>query len=142
MQLCIFGVGNSEILFQNIMMGKTTYLILTQLTVILHLMFILFVVVGGFFARSRRWITIVHLSAVAWGIYAELSPGVACPLTSLENHFGYLAGLSTYKEDFITRYLIPIIYQEGLTPTVQYTLIGIVILINIIAYKIRWKRKI
>ncbi len=122
-------------------MGRTMYHILTELTVVVHFMFILFVIAGGFFANGKRWLTITHLSAVVWGVYAELSPGVICPLTALENHFGYLAGLSTYQEDFVTRYLVPIIYQENLTPTVQYLLVGFVILINAIAYKAKWKRR-
>jgi hypothetical protein len=83
----------------------------------------------------------IHIVSVVWAVYAELSPGVICPLTTLENYFAYHAGLSTYKEDFITRYLIPIIYQEGLTPNVQYFLVGVVICVNIIAYKIRWKQR-
>ncbi len=114
------------------------YLFLTEITVIVHLLFIVFVVAGGFFANRRRWSTVLHLAAVGWGVFAELSSGVICPLTTLENHFGTLAGLSTYQEDFVTRYLIPIIYQESLTPTVQYLLVGIVVIINVIAYKSKW----
>lgn len=83
----------------------------------------------------------IHIISVVWAVYAELSPGVICPLTSLENYFAYHAGLSTYKEDFITRYLIPIIYQDGLSSNVQYMLVGVVICMNVIAYKIRWKQK-
>jgi hypothetical protein len=104
-------------------------------------MFILFVILGGFFIHKKRWIKTVHLISLIWAVYAELSPGVICPLTTLENYFAYHAGLSTYKEDFITRYLIPIIYQENLTPYIQFVLVGVVICINIIAYKMRWKQK-
>ncbi len=123
------------------MPNKNFYLFLTQLTVITHLLFILFVIVGGFFARKKRWIKIVHLTSVVWALYAELSPGVICPLTALENYFAYRAGLSTYEEDFITRYLVPIIYQESLTRTAQLIMVGIVIGINVIAYRINWKQK-
>ena len=120
---------------------KHIYLFLTQLTLIIHMAFILFVVLGGFFIHKKRWIRVVHLGSLIWAVYAELSPGVICPLTTLENYFGYHAGLSTYKEDFIIRYLVPIIYQEGLTSNVQYVLVGLVICINVIACKIRWKQK-
>ena len=120
---------------------KHIYLFLTQLTLIIHMAFILFVVLGGFFIHKKRWIRVVHLGSLIWAVYAELSPGVICPLTTLENYFGYHAGLSTYKEDFITRYFVPIIYQEVLTSNVQYVLVGVVICINVIAYKIRWKQK-
>lgn len=121
--------------------SKYIYLFLTQLTVIFHVLFILFVIAGGFFIHKKPWIRIVHLLSLAWAIYAELPPGVICPLTAVENYFGAHAGLSTYKEDFITRYLIPIIYQENLTYNFQIMLVVIVICINLIAYKLRWKQK-
>ncbi len=120
-------------------MSKYMYLFLTQLTVIFHILFILFVIAGGFFIHKKRWVRIIHLGSLTWAVYAELSPGVICPLTALENYFGQHAGLSTYKEDFITRYLIPVIYQENITYNFQIVLVVIVICINIIAYKIRWK---
>ena len=122
-------------------MNKYIYLFLTQFTVVVHIAFILFVVFGGFFIHKKRWIKIVHLISLIWAVYAELSPGVICPLTTLENYFAYHAGLSTYKEDFITRYLIPIIYQENLTPHIQFVLVGVVICINIFKYRMRWKQK-
>ncbi|WP_008585838.1 DUF2784 domain-containing protein [Niabella soli] len=122
-------------------MSKYMYLFLTQLTVVFHLLFILFVIIGGFFAHKNRWVAIVHFGALAWAIYAELSPGVVCPLTTLENYFGQHAGLSTYKEDFITRHLIPVIYQENVTYSFQVFLVVLVICINVIAYRIRWNQK-
>jgi hypothetical protein len=119
---------------------KSIFHLLTQLAVISHLLFILFVVFGGLLAFKKQWIKIAHLASFVWAVYAELSPGVICPLTSLENYFGYRAGLSTYDEDFVTRYLIPVIYQEGLTRNIQFILAGIVILINAIVYTIQIRR--
>jgi len=110
------------------------YRALTELTVLLHLGFILFVLAGGFLARRWRWLTIAHLGAVAWAIYAELASGVVCPLTTLENYFAQRAGLATYREDFVTRYLVPVIYQDGLSPRLQYLLVAIVVLLNLFAY--------
>ena len=122
-------------------MDKYTYHLLTQLTVIIHLLFILFVVVGGFFIGMNRRIRIIHITSVVWAIYAELSSGVICPLTSLENYFAYHAGLATYEDDFVTRYLIPIIYQENLTRSIQFIIVGIVIGINAISYTIYLRAK-
>lgn len=116
------------------------YRVLTELAVIVHLLFILFVIGGGFIARRRRWLTIVHLSAVAWGVYAELSPGIVCPLTTLENYFAQRAGMSTYEEDFVTRYLVPIIYQDEIGPTFQSLLVALVLLVNVFAYGLGWVR--
>jgi hypothetical protein len=116
------------------------YRTLTELTVIVHLLFIVFVIAGGFLARRRRWLIIAHLSSVVWAVSAEMAAGVVCPLTTLENHFAQRAGLATYQEDFVTRYLAPIIYQDGLTPVFQYLLVGLVLAINVVAYAAKRKR--
>lgn len=115
------------------------YRLLTEVTVLGHLVFIAFVVVGGFLVRRRRWVMVVHLAAVAWAVYAELASGVVCPLTALENLFAQRAGLATYEGDFITRYLIPIIYPEGLTRAVQLVLVVIVLGVNGVAYWGIWR---
>jgi hypothetical protein len=116
------------------------YRALTEFTIIVHLLFILFVVGGGFFARRWWWLTTIHLASVAWAFYAELAPGVVCPLTALENHFAERAGIATYKEDFVTRYLVPIIYPDQLGPALQYFLVGAVLVINVAAYTTRRKK--
>jgi hypothetical protein len=105
------------------------------------MLFILFVVLGGFFIHKKRWIRIIHIAALVWAVYAELSPGVICPLTTFENYFAVHAGLSTYKEDFITRYLAPVIYQESIDYNFQIIIVLLVIGINIFAYKSRWKKR-
>ena len=115
--------------------------VLTELTVLAHLLFILFVIGGGFVARRRWWLTMVHLGAVLWAVYAEIASGVVCPLTSLENYFALRAGLATYKADFITRYLVPVIYQDGLAPTLQYVLVVLVVVITVIAYATKPRKK-
>ncbi len=117
------------------------YKFLTELTIIVHLLFILFVVAGGFIANRKRGLTIIHLCSLAWAVFAEISPGVICPLTKLENYFAFHAGLSTYQDDFVSRYLVPVIYQENVAVNIQYILVAVVIVINIVAYRALWKRK-
>ena len=109
------------------------YELFADLTLIVHLIFILFVIFGGllFFIFSK--IIYIHLPSLLWGIYIELTNSV-CPLTYLENWFLYKGELSTYSNDFINKYLFPIIYPEGLTTDIQ-TYIGItLIVINILIY--------
>lgn len=120
---------------------KTVYQILTEFAIVLHLLFIVFVIAGGFIAYKKRWLTVIHLCSLAWAVFAEISPGVICPLTALENYFAFRAGISTYKEDFISRYLVPVIYQENVAVPVQYVLTVLVIVINVIAYRRFWKGK-
>jgi len=119
---------------------QIVYKILTELTILTHFAFIIFVVVGGFFVYRRRWLMIPHLIAILWAVYVELTPGIICPLTSLENYFALRADIATYEEDFVTRYLVPVIYQENLTPNIQFMLAAVVVFVNIVAYIIIWRK--
>ena len=107
---------------------------LTDLTVTVHFAFLAFVVAGGLVARRYRWIAALHLLSVAWGVYVEATPGLVCPLTPLENYFATRAGRAGYEGSFIEHHLVPIIYPDGLTPTLQLTLAGVVLGLNIAVY--------
>ena len=114
---------------------------LADLTVATHFAFLLFVMLGGLVARRSRWLLLAHLLAVAWAIYVEATPGLVCPLTPLENHFAERAGRAGYEGSFIEHYLVPILYPDGLTPTLQLTLAGLVVLSNLVVYAwspLRW----
>ena len=114
------------------------YELLANLTLVIHLIFILFVVFGGLFFFIFSKIIYIHFPALIWGIYIELT-GSICPLTYLENWFLYQGGLTTYSNNFINNYLFPIIYPEGLTTDIQ-TYIGItLIVINIFIYGLIFK---
>jgi len=109
------------------------YEFFANLTLITHLIFILFVIFGGllFFIFSK--IIYIHLPALLWGIYIELTNSI-CPLTYLENWLLYQGGLKTYSNDFINNYLFPIIYPEGLSTDIQIYLGITLIAINILVY--------
>jgi hypothetical protein len=117
------------------------YRALTEITIIAHLAFILFVVAGGILALKRVWLVPIHLAAISWAVYGELSPGIVCPLTAVENFFAGRAGITTYSGDFVAHYLVPIIYQEGLSLNWQYVLTAVVIGLNILIYaSLLWRR--
>lgn len=110
------------------------YRALTEVTIIVHFAFITFVIAGGFLARRHRWIIPFHLGSLAWAVYAEMAPGVVCPLTSVENYFALRAGIAGYNGDFVAHYLVPIIYQEGLPPKWQPLLAVAVVALNLLVY--------
>ena len=114
------------------------YELFANLTLIAHLIFILFVIFGGllFFIFSK--IIYIHLPALLWGIYIELTDSI-CPLTYLENWFLYEGELSTYSNDFINNYILPIIYPEGLTNEIQINLVILLIIINALIYGLIYK---
>ena len=114
------------------------YELLANLTLITHLVFILFVIFGGllFFIFSKM--IFIHLPALFWGIYIELTNSI-CPLTYLENWFLSQGGLTTYSNDFVNNYLFPIIYPKGLTADIQIYLGITLIVINILIYGLIFK---
>ncbi|OJZ19044.1 MAG: hypothetical protein BGP21_13270 [Thiobacillus sp. 65-29] len=113
--------------------------LLADLLVLLHLGFVAFVVGGGFLVARHPWLAALHLPAAAWGAWIEFSGGI-CPLTPLENHLRRLGGGEAYQGDFVERYLLPVLYPEQLTVSLQQGLGAMVIAVNLIAYAWVWRR--
>ena len=101
--------------------------------VTIHLLFVLFVVLGGLLLLRWPKAAYVHLPAAAWGAAMEFA-GFICPLTPLENSLRRQAGASTYTTGFIEHYLLPVLYPAGLTRATQVVLGLIVIGVNIAIY--------
>ncbi|MBU4420120.1 MAG: DUF2784 domain-containing protein [Proteobacteria bacterium] len=109
------------------------YRLLADAIIIIHLIFILFVISGGLLLlRNKRW-SIVHLPATFWAVIIEFK-GWMCPLTPLENWFREKGGNAIYQGDFIEHYLLPIIYPADLPKGLQIIFGLSVIIINIAVY--------
>ena len=108
-------------------------------TLVLHLAFIAFAVLGALLALRCSWVPWIQLPAAAWGIYVEAS-GRICPLTHVENYFRQLAGQGGYAESFVERYLLSLIYPAGLTRDLQFLLAAIVVVANLAIYGFIWLR--
>lgn len=106
---------------------------------VLHLLFVLWAVLGGLAVLWRAKLAFLHLPALAWGIWIEASHGI-CPLTPLENHFRALAGESGYAGGFIEHYLVPLIYPPGLGAAQQWLLALALVAINAAVYVGVWRR--
>lgn len=118
--------------------------ILADVLVIVHLLFVLFVVAGGFLLARWPKLVWLHLPAAAWGAYIEFSGGI-CPLTPLENRLRVLGGGSAYSGDFVERYVLPILYPGYLTLPLQQVLGGVVVGVNLVAYGLAyaaWRRRV
>ena len=113
--------------------------LLANALVLLHLAFILFVVAGGLLVAWDKRLAWLHLPAAAWGALIEFT-GWVCPLTPLEIRFRRLSGEAGYEGGFIEHYLLPLIYPETLTATVQTVLGVLVLTINSLIYLWLWRR--
>ena len=113
---------------------------LADLTVIVHLAFVLFVVFGGLLVLRWRRVAWLHLPAAAWGAWIEFA-GWVCPLTPLENWLRERGGRPAYTSSFVERYLIPTLYPDSLSREVQWVLGGLVLLVNGLVYLIVLRRR-
>ena len=108
---------------------------------VLHLAFIIFVLLGGLLVAWKRGFLLLHLPAIAWGLFVELS-GRSCPLTHWENLLRRLAGSAGYQAGFIEHYLLPLIYPAWLSVPVKYLLAAIVVVVNALIYGgLVWRRR-
>ncbi len=114
--------------------------ILADTIVIIHFLFIIFVITGGLLVILWPKMAFVHIPAAIWGAAVEIF-GWICPLTPMENRFRDLAGETAYSGDFIGRHVLPVIYPENLTAEIQYILGGLVITVNVMIYFIVIRRR-
>ncbi|WP_122664988.1 DUF2784 domain-containing protein [Pseudomonas viridiflava] len=100
---------------------------------VIHLLFIVFVLSGGLLVLRWRWVMALHIPAMIWGAVVEFFH-LYCPLTPLENALRARAGGEGYDGGFIEHYLIALIYPAGLTPQIQLWLGAVVLLVNTAVY--------
>jgi hypothetical protein len=107
--------------------------VLADLLVLIHLSFILFVVLGGWFVLRWPWVAFIHLPAAVWGAVIEFGNRI-CPLTPMEQKLRLAAGEGGYSGGFVEYYIIPLIYPDGLTREFQLGAGLFVIMVNILIY--------
>ncbi len=111
-----------------------------DLIVIVHFAFLLFASFGALLAMRWRWIPWVHVPAVVWGTFVEVT-GRICPLTPLENRFRAAAGRAPYHGDFVEHYIMPVLYPSALTRERQWLLALLLVLFNLVVYTLVIRRR-
>jgi len=109
------------------------YCILADFVVVLHLVFVLFVVCGGILVLRWRPALWVHLPSAVWGIWIEVA-GWTCPLTPLENWLRDMGEEVGYTSGFVEHYLLSILYPAGLTRNLQMALGFTALAVNVVVY--------
>ena len=113
--------------------SRVLFSLAADLLVIVHLIAILFIVLGGLLVFRWPRIAFFHLPMAAWGAILEFK-GWICPLTPWEQGFRAAAGEAGYGGGFVEHYLLPLIYPEHLTREIQWGLGLFVVLFNLAVY--------
>jgi hypothetical protein len=114
--------------------------LLADLLVVLHLLFVAFVGLGGLLVLRWPRLAWLHLPAALWGVGIELT-GCICPLTPLERELRRRAGESAYQGDFVSHYLLPLLYPRGLTRAAQVWVAVLVVGVNLAIYAMLLTRR-
>ena len=114
---------------------------LADAVLVVHALFLAWVVFGALAVWRWPWLAVLHLPAVAWGLWIETSGGV-CPLTPLENSLRHAAGEDGYSGGFIEHYVGGVIYPAGLTRTAQWVAAGVFAVINAVPYGLMIRRMV
>jgi hypothetical protein len=115
------------------------YRTLADAVVILHFLFVAFVVFGGFVAWRWHRVAWIHIPAAVWGVAIEFG-GWVCPLTSVENALRARAGLAGYSSGFVEHHVLPWLYPVTLTPPRQVVLGALALFVNLVAYGLLLRR--
>jgi Protein of Unknown function (DUF2784) len=113
------------------------YRLAADAVLLLHLLFILFAVLGALLALRWRAVLWLQVPAFLWAGYVMAS-GRICPLTPLENALRHKAGEVGYQGGFVEHYITALIYPDGLTRALQLGLALGVVLINFALYAWLW----
>ena len=91
--------------------ASNVYSALAVSVLLLHALFILWVVFGALLTRSRPVLRWLHIVSLIWGILTEVLPW-PCPLTLLENWLEGKAGVEPVQGGFLLRYLDRLVYPD------------------------------
>jgi len=122
------------------MQASLLYQLAADGLVAVHLLFVLFVVTGGFLVLGNKKWALVHLPAALWAATVEFT-GWFCPLTPLENWLRQQGGGVRYTSSFVEQYLLPLLYPAALTRGLQITLGLAVIVLNGLVYFQVYRRR-
>lgn len=116
------------------------YRLLADAVLLVHLLFVAFVLAGGLLALRWHWMPWLHLPMLAWGAAVEFT-GWICPLTPLENMLRAAGGEAGYPGGFIEHYLLPLLYPAALTRETQWLLGSGLLVFNVAVYFALWLRR-
>jgi hypothetical protein len=119
-------------------MTREAYLVLADATLVVHLVYIVWVIFGAIFTRKRPRLAALHIATILWAIVAETT-SVPCPLTLLENWCEARAATAPYHGPFLLHYLDATVYPN--IPVVLLITVAVIIcLFNLGVYAQRFRK--
>ena len=109
------------------------YVLLADVIAFVHLLFVLFVMFGSLFMLRWPAALWIHAPALLWGVIVECT-GAICPLTPLEIRLRVLGGEAGYSEDFLSHWLLTVLYPESLTRGIQIVMGAALVMLNLCLY--------
>ncbi len=85
--------------------------IASGMTVAVHLLWLVWVILGAAWTRNRPALATFHIASVLWGIAVELGPW-PCPLTLLEEYFERGSDADSHPGGFVVHYLNGLVYPD------------------------------
>ena len=116
------------------------YHALAVAALVVHLMWIGWVMFGALLTRRRQALRIFHIASLIYSIFIEVAPWPPCPLTVLEQWLEARSGAEPYHGPFLLHYLDALVY-----PDVSLTLLAVcavaVCAFNLGIYIFRYRRR-
>jgi TRAP-type uncharacterized transport system fused permease subunit len=104
------------------------YKITADIIVLLHFLWIIFLVFGAFIGRRYKWVKAAHITGIGLALIIQLS-GWYCPLTYLEVWLRRMYDPSEgYAGSFIISYVEKIVYIELTRNTILAATIFLVLM--------------
>lgn len=122
------------------MADKSIFGIFADLTILIHFLWILFLIFGSFIGVFHKKIKYIHIIGLIFSVFLQIF-NLTCPLTYLENYFRKLAEEEYYTQSFISFYLEKLVYIN-ISPKIIFILTLIMIAFHTIVYiKFSGRRK-
>lgn len=123
-----------------LVLSKEAYAALAAAVLLLHLLFIAWVIFGALITPHSRRLRRLHVISLLWGILIETMPWSG-PLTVIENALESRAGVQPYQGGFLLHYLDAIVYPN--IPVAMLTIIAVAIcMLNLFFYAWRFGKSL
>ncbi len=117
------------------------YGILADVIIIVHLLWILFLIAGSYWGSRHRLVMMIHWAGLVFALISQLF-GWYCPLTILEVWLQEKRNAAqTYPGSFIAHYAEKLVYID-LSPGIIFALTIVLVGVTILVYSRVFRKKV